>query len=70
MNNKTNDLTLNMRCSNNLLVMARRMSRDVYPLSKGESGPKESAARFFKMAALEKMASLGVYPDEYIKGVI
>jgi len=68
--NKTKlDCVVNFRCSKKLRDIAKHWSDKVYPLQSGETGAKQSIARFFKNAAAEKLVSIGV-SKQYIDSIL
>lgn len=60
---------LPIRCTMEFVKVCRFQSAKCYPKKKSEPGAKESAARFIKMAAIEKLQSLGLNKD-YLKSIV
>jgi hypothetical protein len=58
-----------IRCTKEFVRLCKFKSNQIYPVKNNESGPKSSAARFLKMAAIEKLTRIGLN-EEYLKSII
>ncbi len=59
---------LPIRCRIDFVMTCRHQSDKCYPIAKGKAGAKKSAARFIKMAAIERLRKCGLN-EEYLKSI-